>query len=79
MTISTTIQLKTAITVLEGHSSGGGSGSGGCGGGGGGDGDGCSDSGCDIIYCSGYIYYFIVLKVKIKPIILDILYSKKVK
>ena len=74
MTISTTIQLKTAITVLEGHSSGGGSGSGGCGGG-----DVCSDSGCDIIYCSGYIYYFIVLKVKIKPIILDILYSKKVK
>ena len=36
MTISTTIQLKIAITILEGHPSGGssGNGSGGCGGGG---------------------------------------------
>ena len=74
MTISTTIQLKIAITVLEGHPSGGGSGSGGCGGGGGGgDGDGCSGSGCDVVYCSWYIYYFIVLKVKIEPLILSIL------
>ena len=51
MTISTTIQLKIAITILEGHPSGGssGNGSGGCGGGGDGGG-----SGCDVVYCSGY-------------------------
>ena len=49
MTISTTIQLKIAITILEGHPSGGssGNGSGGCGGGGDGGG-----SGCDVVYCS---------------------------
>ena len=70
MTISTTIQLKIAITILEGHPSGGsnGNGSGGCGGG----------SGCDVYY-SGYIillyclYYFIVLKAKIKSLMLGVL------
>ena len=58
MTISTTIQLKIAITVLEGHPSGGGSNSGGCGcgGGGGGDGDSCSGFCCDVVYCNRYIY-----------------------
>ena len=71
MTISTTIQLKIAITILEGHPSGGsnGNGSGDCGGG----------SGCDVVYCSGYIillyclYYFIVLKAKIKSLMLGVL------
>ena len=76
MTFSTTIQLKIAITILEGHPSGGssGNGSGGCGGGGDGGG-----SGCDVVYCSGYIillyclYYFIVLKAKIKSLMLGVL------
>ena len=75
MTISTTIQLKIAITILEGHPSGGssGNGSGGCGGGGDG------GSGCDVVYCNGYIillyclYYFIMLKVKIKLLMLGVL------
>ena len=75
MTISTTIQLKITITILEGHPSGGssGNGSGGCGGGGDG------GSGCDVVYCSWYIillyylYYFIVLKVKIKLLMLGVL------
>ena len=48
ITISTTIQLKIVITILEGHSSGDGNCSGGGDCNGGGDGDcGCSDSGCD--------------------------------
>ena len=76
MNISTTIQLKIAITILEGHPSGGssGNGSGGCGGGGDGGG-----SGCDVVYCSGYIillyclYYFIVLIAKIKLLMLGVL------
>ena len=48
MTISTTIQLKFVITILEGHPNGGGncSGGGDCNGGGNGD-CGCNDSGCD--------------------------------
>ena len=76
MTISTTIQLKIAITILEGHPSGGssGNGSGGCGGGGDGGG-----SGCDVVYYNGYIillyclYYFIMLKAKIKLFMLGVL------
>ena len=76
MTISTTIQLKIAVTILEGHPSGGssGNGSGGCGGGGDGGG-----SGCDVVYYSGYIIllyclcYFIVLIAKIKLLMLGVL------
>ena len=68
MTISTTIQLKIKFTVLEGQLSGGGGG--GCG---------CSGSGCDgyllqqIYYFIIFLYYFIGLKDKIKPPMLNVL------